>query len=130
MHGLTHSVGVAAAASCCHSFAHSYLVAVGGRSVYVAFMGTKQARDVQTDLAFSHEAVWAAEEISGRASEVPSAHRGFLARAKSVPINQLQALAEGSGRRLVLCGHSLVRFEDCYFKGSGVDTNFLPLLLG
>jgi len=40
--------------------------------------------------------------------QVPSAHRGFLARAKTVPLQQLQALAAGSGRRLVLCGHSLV----------------------
>lgn len=41
---------------------HSYLVAVGGRSLYVAFMGTKQARDISTDLAFAQEAVWVAAE--------------------------------------------------------------------
>ncbi|KAF6262739.1 hypothetical protein COO60DRAFT_1699155 [Scenedesmus sp. NREL 46B-D3] len=85
----------------------NYLVAVGGRSVYVAFMGTKQARDISTDLAFSHEAIWAEQELAGTASEAPSAHRGFLARSKAVPIQQLLALAQGSGRRLVLCGHSL-----------------------
>ncbi|KAF8058465.1 hypothetical protein HT031_005589 [Scenedesmus sp. PABB004] len=87
--------------------ARSYLVAVGGRAVYVAFMGTKQARDIGTDLAFAHEAIWAAEEAAGSAPGVPTAHRGFLARSKAVPIEQLQALAQASGRRLVLCGHSL-----------------------
>eukprot|EP00879_Flechtneria_rotunda_P014549 GHRR01015204.1.p1 GENE.GHRR01015204.1~~GHRR01015204.1.p1 ORF type:complete len:259 (+),score=66.55 GHRR01015204.1:88-864(+) len=91
----------------------NYLVAVGGRSVYVAFMGTKQARDISTDLAWRHEAIWAAEELAGAASEVPSAHRGFLARSKTVPIEQLQALAQSSGRRLVLCGHSLVSSLHC-----------------
>jgi hypothetical protein len=40
----------------------SYLVAAGSRALYVAFMGTKQARDISTDLAFAHEAVWAATE--------------------------------------------------------------------
>jgi hypothetical protein len=44
--------------------------------------------------------------------QVPSAHRGFLARSKAVPIQQLLALAQGSGRRLVLCGHSLVSLLD------------------
>jgi hypothetical protein len=54
------------ASSCC-----SYLVAVGGRSMYVAFMGTKQARDVSTDLAFAHEAVWvAAEQQAAAAAQV------------------------------------------------------------
>jgi hypothetical protein len=33
-------------------------VAVGSKSVYVAFMGTKQARDMLTDAAFFHEAIW------------------------------------------------------------------------
>jgi hypothetical protein len=48
--------------------------------------------------------------------QVPSAHRGFLARSKAVPIQQLLALAQGSGRRLVLCGHSLVRASFCKKK--------------
>jgi hypothetical protein len=29
-----------------------------------------QARDISTDLAFSHEAVWAEQELAGTASEV------------------------------------------------------------
>lgn len=42
-------------------------------------------------------------------AQVPSAHRGFLARARAVPVEALAELAAASGRRLVLCGHSLVR---------------------
>jgi hypothetical protein len=52
---------------------HSYLVAVGGRSLYVAFMGTKQARDISTDLAFAHEAIWTAaaeQQMPGSSPEV------------------------------------------------------------
>jgi hypothetical protein len=51
----------------------SYLVAVGGRSLYVAFMGTKQARDISTDLAFAHEAIWTAaaeQQTAGASPEV------------------------------------------------------------
>jgi hypothetical protein len=56
----------------------SYLVAVGGRSLYVAFMGTKQARDVSTDLAFAHEAVWvAAEQQATAAAQVGLGFRGW-----------------------------------------------------
>jgi hypothetical protein len=82
-------------------------------------MGTKQARDISTDLAFAQEAVWVAQEqqqqharsgssSGSSAQQQPSAHRGFLARAKAVPVEELQDLAAASGRRLVLCGHSLV----------------------
>jgi pimeloyl-ACP methyl ester carboxylesterase len=39
--------------------------------------------------------------------QVPTAHRGFLARSRTINIDQLHALAEASGKRLVLCGHSL-----------------------
>lgn len=33
-----------------------------------------------------------------------AAHRGFLARARSIPIHQLYAEARARGKRLVLCG--------------------------
>jgi pimeloyl-ACP methyl ester carboxylesterase len=42
-----------------------------------------------------------------RALQVPTAHRGFLARSRTINIDQLHSLAEASGKRLVLCGHSL-----------------------
>lgn len=42
----------------CHD-THSYLLATSGDALYVAFMGTKQPRDLVTDAAILHEAVWA-----------------------------------------------------------------------
>lgn len=37
----------------------------------------------------------------------PLVHRGFLNRARSVPVEAIYAEAEARGKRLVLCGHSL-----------------------
>lgn len=37
----------------------------------------------------------------------PLVHRGFLNRARSVPVEAIYAQAEARGKRLVLCGHSL-----------------------
>ncbi len=39
--------------------------------------------------------------------QVPTAHRGFLARSKAIDVLQLYRAASESGRHLVLCGHSL-----------------------
>lgn len=88
--------------------AHHYIVALGPGSMYVAFMGTKQARDVQADLQAGHEPIWM-ESLALAADEQakPSAHRGFLRRARSVDIEQLYHQAQSQGRRMVLCGHSL-----------------------
>jgi alpha-beta hydrolase superfamily lysophospholipase len=36
-----------------------------------------------------------------------AAHRGFLTRARGVPIDSLYREARARGKRLVLCGHSL-----------------------
>jgi len=36
------------------------------------------------------------------------AHRGFLARARGIPVEALYAHAARQGRRLVLCGKTLV----------------------
>ncbi|MEW5297372.1 MAG: hypothetical protein WDW36_000585 [Sanguina aurantia] len=77
-----------------------YIIAAGGNSLYVAFMGTKQPRDLITDANVVHEPVWAE-------SSIPAAHRGFLSRARAIQVEQLYELAQSTGRRLVLCGHSL-----------------------
>jgi predicted lipase len=39
--------------------------------------------------------------------QVPTAHRGFLARSKSIDVEALYQMALDSNRHLVLCGHSL-----------------------
>lgn len=36
-----------------------YLIATGGDAMYVAFMGTKQARDLVADARFLKQPVWA-----------------------------------------------------------------------
>lgn len=51
---------------------------------------------------------WLEAAAASGSPEVPAVHLGFLARAKSVPVEGLQQLAAASGRRLVLCRHSLV----------------------
>ena len=107
--------------------------------MYVAFMGTKRARDLVVDARFQHRPVWAAEALAlakdNKVREsmpispyliphlpphnlcthdpmhlfqsVPAAHGGFLQRARTINVQQLHELAASSGRRLVLCGHSL-----------------------
>jgi hypothetical protein len=35
---------------------------------------------------------------------LPAAHRGFLMRARSIPVEQLYFHARSQGKRLVLCG--------------------------
>jgi hypothetical protein len=39
--------------------------------------------------------------------QIPTAHRGFLARSRAINMDHLHQLAASSGKRLVLCGHSL-----------------------
>lgn len=40
----------------------------------------------------------------GGGSDAPAAHRGFSARARSIPIEALYHQARSQGKRLVLCG--------------------------
>lgn len=85
-----------------------FLIATGSDALYVAFMGTKQPRDLRADLSFLHEPIWKeAMDLAKDSKSVPAAHAGFLERSRAVNIEQLNELATSSGRRLVLCGHSL-----------------------
>ncbi|MEW5314731.1 MAG: hypothetical protein WDW38_006203 [Sanguina aurantia] len=85
-----------------------YIIAAGGNSLYVAFMGTKQPRDLITDANVVHEPVWAESvALAADKQSIPAAHRGFLSRARAIQVEQLYELAQSTGRRLVLCGHSL-----------------------
>jgi hypothetical protein len=85
-----------------------FLIATGSDALYVAFMGTKEARDLKADLSFLHEPIWKeAMDLAKDSKSVPAAHAGFLERSRAVDIEQLNELASTSGRRLVLCGHSL-----------------------
>ncbi len=79
------------------------MLAEGPGALYVAFIGTKHPRDLLADVnavqAPLHEAVGV--------SPLPRCHRGFLTRARAIPIVHLYAEARRRKRRLVLCGHSL-----------------------
>ncbi|KAK9820296.1 hypothetical protein WJX72_008693 [[Myrmecia] bisecta] len=85
---------------------HRYLVAEGGDALYVAFMGTKARRDLLTNANVVLEPLWPDEQPSAE-GPVPSAHRGFLQRARGVPLASLAEHARRQGKRLVFCGHSL-----------------------
>eukprot|EP00798_Chlamydomonas_sp_ICE-L_P000105 gene105-5516_t len=90
------------------SIEQHYLVAESGDSMYIAFMGTKQARDLMADLGFLHRPLWAeAAALAKDRQNIPSAHTGFLRRARAINVEQLYDLAESKGKKLVLCGHSL-----------------------
>ena len=51
-----------------------YLLATGGNSLYVAFMGTKQPRDLLTDVDVLHEVVWAEAAALAADNKVGTCH--------------------------------------------------------
>jgi hypothetical protein len=93
----------------------SYLLAEGPGALYVAFIGTKQPRDLLADVNAVQAPLWeAAPALHHSASSdaappprLPRCHAGFLARARAIPIVHLYDEARRRRRRLVLCGHSL-----------------------
>ncbi|KIY97007.1 hypothetical protein MNEG_10957 [Monoraphidium neglectum] len=89
----------------------SYLLATGARSIYAVFMGTKQARDMVADVNAFHEAVWTEALQVAERSQVPTAHRGFLARSKAIDVAGLYQLAQDSlgGAVAKLCALRLLR---------------------
>eukprot|EP00884_Botryococcus_braunii_P014665 jgi/Botrbrau1/2319/Bobra.39_1s0008.1 len=93
---------------------HRYLLAEGEGRMYVAFMGTKQRRDLVTNANILQEPVWpelveSVDDDDFRINEenVPAAHRGFLSRARAIPIEALYRHACQHGKELILTGHSL-----------------------
>ncbi len=93
-----------------------YLLAEGPGALYVAFIGTKQPRDLLADVNAVQAPLWeaaapahGAEPPAGGTDprRLPRCHRGFLARARAIPIVHLYDEARRRRRRLVLCGHSL-----------------------
>ena len=104
-----------------HPLRRSYLLAEGPGALYVAFIGTKQPRDLLADVnavqaplgeaAAPAPGERAAASTGGidaaTAKRLPRCHRGFLTRARAIPIVHLYDEARRRRRRLVLCGHSL-----------------------
>ncbi|GBF95558.1 triacylglycerol lipase [Raphidocelis subcapitata] len=81
-----------------------YMVGHTAIAMYVAFQGTKQARDWAANLSFPHVTMGHA---SGDSAKPPAAHGGFSGRSLAVPLESLYSQAAATGKRLVLCGHSL-----------------------
>ena len=74
------------------------------RSLFVALRGTKELSDVLADAGVLMAPLApGAAGAAGRAA----VHRGFLARARGLPLEWLAECARLRGRDLVLCGHSL-----------------------
>ncbi|CAD7702625.1 unnamed protein product [Ostreobium quekettii] len=87
---------------------HRYLLAEGSGALYVCFMGTKQLRDIVVDANLQKALLWTHDiEINQLAGGIPAVHRGFLERARRVPLLALWKKVLDKGQRLVLCGHSL-----------------------
>jgi hypothetical protein len=114
-----------AAQYCRRQVAHKYMLATGGGALYAAFMGSKELRDLLTDVtAVQRSLQWASagieEALENNSSsttaaaaaaaavqaviESPAVHGGFLNRADGVPVESLYHLARQKNLRLVLCG--------------------------
>ena len=116
----------------------SFLVGESQDALYVSFMGTKLPRDMATNANLFMEEVFldAAMLSSGSSADFEdggcggggggggsgvgaaggrtlAAHRGFLARSRSIPIQSLYQEARSRGKRLVLCGEPLARGPAC-----------------
>lgn len=89
---------------------HRYLLAESDTTLFVALMGTKQRRDMFTNANVLQEVLWEdLQEVQGAAVHkgAPAAHRGFLRRARGVPIEDLYLHAHRKGKKLLLCGARL-----------------------
>lgn len=89
---------------------HRYLLAESDTTLFVALMGTKQRRDMFTNANVLQEVLWedlqeVPQAIGGGVHKgAPAAHRGFLRRARAVPIEDLYLHAHRKGKKLLLCG--------------------------
>ena len=105
---------------------HRYVLAESAGAVFVCFAGTKDfPRDAVADVRVGLAPFWAAFGVPvpvsvpvpvpgldpaaapANAEAAHAAHRGFLRRAAGVRIAPCVAYAAASGKRLVLCGHSM-----------------------
>jgi hypothetical protein len=86
---------------------HRYLLAASEDALYVSFIGTKFLRDLVADVTVAQAPFREAGPPSDTMPVVPRCHRGFLTRARAIPIVHLYAEARRTKKRLVLCGHSL-----------------------
>ncbi len=108
---------------------HRYLLAESDTTLFVALMGTKQRRDMFTNANVLQEVLWEdLQEVpqamgGGVHKGAPAAHRGFLRRARAVPIEDLYLHAHRKGKKLLLCG-------TCGNGGLSLKWGIVPLVIG
>ena len=84
---------------CCSAYLkQKYLVAENKSSYFVVCMGSKEIRDLFVDINITSQQVH---------QDAGLAHRGFVERSKSVPVESFYIYARRKGKRLVMSGHSL-----------------------
>lgn len=93
--------------ACSGTSKHKYLVGESKASVFVAFIGTNEVKDLWADVNVFKRQVFEDLVDSGEVAPKPTAHGGFLARARHTPIRQLYKAACQKRKKLVFCGHSL-----------------------
>jgi hypothetical protein len=102
--------------------AHRYIVAETDDSLYVSFVGTKRLQDVLTDLNYWQSPLHPMGQPSSSSTPQDAApdepakllvHKGFMARAQGVPIEQLYQLALQKGKALLFCGASQLLLSCC-----------------
>jgi len=93
--------------ACSGTSKHKYLVGESKASVFVAFIGTNEVKDLWADVNVFKRQVFEDLVDSGEVALKPTAHGGFLARARHTPIRQLYEAACQKRKKLVFCGHSL-----------------------
>lgn len=107
--------------ACLGTSKHKYLVGESEASVFVAFIGTNEVKDLWTDANIFKRHVFEDLVESGEVAPKATAHGGFLSRARHTPIRQLYDAARRKNKRLIFCGHSL---------GAGVASLSMVRLLG
>lgn len=83
------------------------MLAESNDSLYVACVGTKQLKDFWADVNY-----WQAPFASTMGAQADltgfRVHRGFLNRAQGIPVEQLCAIAQQRGKRLLFTGGTLL----------------------
>ena len=94
------------------------MVAESDDALYVAFLGTKHAKDHVANLDLRHVPLPGVAGGAGGAR----AHGGYLRRAEGIPLEQLYQLAAVQGKRLVLTGEQAgVAGLQAWVGGGGVE---------
>ena len=100
-----HPLCTEAAHTQCELATCRYIVAETEDTMYLSFVGTKRLQDLLTDLNYWQTHL---NEAPGKDGEEGDSrllvHQGFMARAQTIPIEQLYRLALSKNKALRFCG--------------------------